>query len=551
MKKSILALGAAAVVGGLGFAGAAHAVAYFGPATANGLNNVGAAITAATSLELNPGGTGHLLFVPYFSTQGTIGSMLSVTNTDMVNGKAVKVRFRGAANSDDVLDFTVFLSPGDVWTASLTQGADGRGTITTTDKSCTLPAGPFTNVAFNPQRVASYLDAAAQRSHTREGYVEVLNMADIPPTLRDTAGAPTTSANALYTATKHVAGVAPCTSTAFSPLLSIPGAGAIDVVSTAYAAGLSAPTGQLMGAWAVMNQAQLAVYGSSSTAVQAVSTASTPTALGVNGYGNIAFAPQLAASTGLAPAELGKYTADPLLRGASPRITALWFDLPDMSTPLLGPAAPADVAASTKQAGYLSYTLGKPAIMNDYAVSAGPVPMDTDWVISQPTRRYHAAVAYGSSASAAALVFNPSVTPTTAITTDPTTTAPATTDNRYGVLSLGAVAGMGPYACLPAGVSGVDREEKATASGADFSPGTVGLYCGEVFTMSFGSATSKVLQAQVANTAAPAMPGDTGWAKLTLGGTTAVQLPVVGFSATSIVNNVTKGNFGLTMPHRW
>ena len=55
---------------------------------------------------------------------------MSIVNTDNVNGKIVKVRFRGAANSEDLLDFQVFLSPSDVWTASLTQGADGKTLIT-------------------------------------------------------------------------------------------------------------------------------------------------------------------------------------------------------------------------------------------------------------------------------------------------------------------------------------------------------------------------------------------------------------------------------------
>ncbi|WP_460481174.1 hypothetical protein [Comamonas humi] len=33
-------------------------------------------------------------------------------------GTLLKVRFRGPANSDDLLDFSVFLGPGDRWSAS-------------------------------------------------------------------------------------------------------------------------------------------------------------------------------------------------------------------------------------------------------------------------------------------------------------------------------------------------------------------------------------------------------------------------------------------------
>ena len=150
MKKSILALSAAAALGGLGFAGSAHAVAFFGQAAANP-----AAFPAATAIQLAPGNIGHFLYTPYYSVQGNMNTLLNITNTDMVNGKAVKVRFRGAANSDDVLDFTVFLSPGDVWTASLTQGADGRAQITSPDSSCTLPPQTDWPGHFSSQRLAS------------------------------------------------------------------------------------------------------------------------------------------------------------------------------------------------------------------------------------------------------------------------------------------------------------------------------------------------------------------------------------------------------------
>ena len=100
MRKNLLALSIAAMVGGL--SGAANAAV---------INNVG---TTATGLSINPQGVGHILAVPYFSTQGNNKTLLSITNTDTTNGKAVKLRFRGAANSDDIFDITVFLSPGDM-----------------------------------------------------------------------------------------------------------------------------------------------------------------------------------------------------------------------------------------------------------------------------------------------------------------------------------------------------------------------------------------------------------------------------------------------------
>ncbi|NOJ99658.1 cell surface protein, partial [Corallococcus coralloides] len=108
MKKNVLALIIAAMIGGLGFAGAASADVVVGAAPLT--------VTNATSMSFAEGGVGHALLVPYFNAQNGNMTVLHVVNTDTSNGKAVKVRFRGALNSDDILDFQVFMSPGDVWT---------------------------------------------------------------------------------------------------------------------------------------------------------------------------------------------------------------------------------------------------------------------------------------------------------------------------------------------------------------------------------------------------------------------------------------------------
>ena len=188
MKKNVLALSVAALVAG--FAGGAHAVT----------NSAGA---TATDLQFGNTGTGHMLVVPYFSTQDGNSTLLSIINTDETKGKAVKVRFRGAANSDDIYDFQVFLSPGDVWTANVSAGADGKSFLTTADASCTKPAKttlnstPFVTTRLNPAATAE-----VKANNTREGYIEIFNMADIVK--------PAAGATNLYTSIKHKNGVAPC-----------------------------------------------------------------------------------------------------------------------------------------------------------------------------------------------------------------------------------------------------------------------------------------------------------------------------------------------------
>ena len=195
MKKSLIALSVAAALGGV--AGTASAQ------------------TTATELVFNQSGVGHILIVPYFSTQSGNATLLNIVNTDTVNGKAVKIRFRGASNSDDVFDFQLFLSPADVWTANISKGASGLSRLTTDDKSCTLPAN--VNQDFITSRLNTVdLSGDALANETREGYVEILTMGDIPSVSGTTS---------VYFATKHnAAGVAPCT--AALRLLRAPWAGA-------------------------------------------------------------------------------------------------------------------------------------------------------------------------------------------------------------------------------------------------------------------------------------------------------------------------------------
>ena len=133
---------------------------------------------AAHAFEVTRNGIGMYNLLPYYSAQAGNATLIQVTNTDTVNGKAVKVRFRGAEWSDDVLDFTLFMSPGDVWTG----GVSANGLIAglfTVDNSCTLPED------VNQDFVTSRLEASdSAAAGTREGYFEIITMADIPHAVR-------------------------------------------------------------------------------------------------------------------------------------------------------------------------------------------------------------------------------------------------------------------------------------------------------------------------------------------------------------------------------
>jgi hypothetical protein len=132
----------------------------------------------ANAVNINTDGLGEVLLYPYYTVRGGAATLMTVVNTTST-AKAVKVRINEGKNSAEVLDFNLWLSANDVWTAAIVASGDGAG-ITTTDKSCTNPKITQT-VAF---RNAAYLtDNAALRTidRTREGYIEIIEMAAVRP----------------------------------------------------------------------------------------------------------------------------------------------------------------------------------------------------------------------------------------------------------------------------------------------------------------------------------------------------------------------------------
>jgi len=219
MRKNLIAMSVATLVAGLGMAGGAAAAVL--------LDNGGATISPsnATFQTVQAGGIGHQLIIPYFNTQLGNATLFQLVNTDGVNGKAVKVRFRGASNSDDLFDFQVYLSPNDVWTANVSQdAATGLSILTTNDKSCTIPAvNAQTFVTARLPQAANGWSDAERAEQTREGYIEIFNMADVPPlSISPATGAPVAPANPLFTAIKHVNGVPPCSGVAIANLANEP-----------------------------------------------------------------------------------------------------------------------------------------------------------------------------------------------------------------------------------------------------------------------------------------------------------------------------------------
>jgi len=149
-----------------------------------GLTGVAGMASVANAVNVNPG-LGQVLLFPYYTARGGNDTMISIVNTSE-DGKAVKVRFLEPLNSREVLDFNLYMSEYDVWTAGITATATGAKMITW-DTTCTSPY--FIGQAGGPGNMAEedFLDFAfadpltadggpTSLDRTRSGYIEVIEM---------------------------------------------------------------------------------------------------------------------------------------------------------------------------------------------------------------------------------------------------------------------------------------------------------------------------------------------------------------------------------------
>lgn len=111
---------------------------------------------SAAAVELSTGEKGEVLIAPMIMAAGGWESELRVTNTDTLNSAVVKVVFHEPGRSAEVLDFFIFLSPGDVWRGTAVKNADGTIGVNSTDGSSLMvqAAGQNPN-CLQPQAVGN------------------------------------------------------------------------------------------------------------------------------------------------------------------------------------------------------------------------------------------------------------------------------------------------------------------------------------------------------------------------------------------------------------
>jgi len=300
---------------------------------------IGAA-ASAHAVNVDQNGLGQVLLYPVYTAEEGNVTAVHVTNTTNAY-KAVKVRFVEGMNSQEVLDFNLYLSPFDVWTGGVVQTAQGAALVTQ-DNSCTAGAlatdgQPFVTFLFDgsfnvPGTAFKRADSVSSAARTRVGHLEVIEMGVVDPA---TVIAGTVTAGA---AIKHGANGVP---------------GNCDAVRTAWNAGgvwftdpsvgMGAPTGGLYGSATVVNVEAGTEFGVEVTALA-----------------NFAGGLQLHRQPGdEAPSLADSQTTATFATGASRTY-----------------AAPIDA---------VSAVLMKESIKNDFAYGAG-LNAQTDFVMTFPTK---------------------------------------------------------------------------------------------------------------------------------------------------------------------
>ncbi len=529
-----LVLHTAMLLGGVFLAGSNHAAVLQGTGTAPSKTQLGA--TDAVGYKMSESGPGHALIVPYYTVQNGQATVLHLVNADANNGKAVKLRFRGAGNGDNLLSLYVLLAPRDVWTATLTMAADGRAQLSTADPSCTYPKlNSVSGQPFGTTRLKATWTAPVQVNATREGYVEAIVAADIPSAA--VYGAASNARSALHTTIKHVDGVAPCATAVLDEMF------LIDQDTEALAAdwGFATPTGNISGSWYVLDVRGTTTFSGAATAFRAVN------AQGNTARGNYVVFPQ----NGVGVAQPERFTADPLMASAgvagrikdadgnlsNPTSTiavrALSHDLPDLSTPYYLPASAANARTT---AGELTKLLATPEVRNQYATEAS-ISAQTDWLMSMPLRRYSVGYDYNQTA-ALARVF--SVVPAAGSNSQFFDSDNTMVDgNRDQVCQL--------YSSNQHFGFSRDGESPDTALTTLV---TIVPVCGVAHVMSFGS--QSVFSANVAQRQT-AVAYVNGWASFRYSSQRPSGLPVLGAAFIKVTNpSASAGvaaNYGITWPH--
>jgi hypothetical protein len=136
------------------------------------LSTTGVLAADNTETKVAKDGTGDYLIFPYYAATGTWETNLRVINTNPTDAIVAKVVFREYKQSAEVLDFPIYLTPGDVWEGKI-KLEDGKVILYSNDDSLVLADYPELEkkLVLNDKRGGK---------NPAFGYVEIFGVAQIP-----------------------------------------------------------------------------------------------------------------------------------------------------------------------------------------------------------------------------------------------------------------------------------------------------------------------------------------------------------------------------------
>jgi len=137
---------------------------------------------ATAQMYVNTEHTGEALIFPFYSAQNGNDSLISIVNTT-ADFKAVKVRIIEGTESEETLDFNLYMSPQDHFSFAVTADGDGAKLITN-DTSCTVPAiaggeQAFTDLLWVEDDADGNPLVGTAEGREQAGYIEVIEMGQI------------------------------------------------------------------------------------------------------------------------------------------------------------------------------------------------------------------------------------------------------------------------------------------------------------------------------------------------------------------------------------
>ena len=137
---------------------------------------------ATAQMYINTEHTGEALIFPFYSAQNGNDSLISIVNTTS-DYKAVKVRIIEGMESDETLDFNLYMSPQDHFAFAVTADGDGAKLVTN-DTSCTVPAitggeQSFTDLLWVEDDDDGNPLVGTAEGREQAGYIEVIEMGQI------------------------------------------------------------------------------------------------------------------------------------------------------------------------------------------------------------------------------------------------------------------------------------------------------------------------------------------------------------------------------------